>query len=228
MLTCPHLRTTYTHTGAHSCAHTHFRQQSTRIPQPTDSNTLECSEDVTNAAISQRWLAFPTARFKQETCRRCRVALSTRKQHQHETSLCDMATLYALVQDVRWQAWPHGLRLPYLSTMFFSFSPLNRDHMQWSEEEEDAARKQVEENSATRVAPEEQGKAGLSPCPCRQAFLAYTPADCWDSRFFPCSGTKINEINYVFTLQLVFCSHVAFSGKQTYGWHFKQDVKMQL
>ncbi|XP_049978105.1 tRNA N(3)-methylcytidine methyltransferase METTL8, mitochondrial isoform X4 [Alexandromys fortis] len=32
------------------------------------------------------------------------------------------------------------------------------DHMQWSEEEEDAARKQVEENSATRVAPEEQVK----------------------------------------------------------------------
>nr|XP_048281710.1 mRNA N(3)-methylcytidine methyltransferase METTL8 isoform X1 [Myodes glareolus]XP_048281711.1 mRNA N(3)-methylcytidine methyltransferase METTL8 isoform X1 [Myodes glareolus]XP_048281712.1 mRNA N(3)-methylcytidine methyltransferase METTL8 isoform X1 [Myodes glareolus] len=32
------------------------------------------------------------------------------------------------------------------------------DHMQWSEEEEDAVRKQVEENSATRVAPEEQVK----------------------------------------------------------------------
>ncbi|XP_075841043.1 tRNA N(3)-cytidine methyltransferase METTL8, mitochondrial isoform X1 [Microtus pennsylvanicus] len=32
------------------------------------------------------------------------------------------------------------------------------DHMQWSEEEEDGARKQVEENSATRVAPEEQVK----------------------------------------------------------------------
>ncbi|XP_057611476.1 tRNA N(3)-methylcytidine methyltransferase METTL8, mitochondrial isoform X3 [Chionomys nivalis] len=32
------------------------------------------------------------------------------------------------------------------------------DHMQWSEEEEDAARKQAEENSATRVAPEEQVK----------------------------------------------------------------------
>uniref|UniRef100_A0A8C8U1C4 tRNA N(3)-cytidine methyltransferase n=2 Tax=Peromyscus maniculatus bairdii TaxID=230844 RepID=A0A8C8U1C4_PERMB len=32
------------------------------------------------------------------------------------------------------------------------------DHMQWSEEEEAAARKKVEENSATRVAPEEQVK----------------------------------------------------------------------
>ncbi|XP_031226435.1 mRNA N(3)-methylcytidine methyltransferase METTL8 [Mastomys coucha] len=32
------------------------------------------------------------------------------------------------------------------------------DHMQWSKEEEDAARKKVEENSATRVAPEEQVK----------------------------------------------------------------------
>lgn len=96
---------------------------------------------------------------------------------------------------------PHGLCLPYSSIMFFSPpAPLNRDHMQWSEEEEDAARKQVEENSATRVAPEEQGKAGLPPCPCRQALLAYTPANCWGSRFFPCSGTKINEINYVFTL----------------------------
>jgi hypothetical protein len=43
--------------------------------------------------------------------------------------------------------------------IFFFF--LNRDHMQWSKEEEDAARKKVEENSATRVAPEEQGKAGI-------------------------------------------------------------------
>lgn len=32
------------------------------------------------------------------------------------------------------------------------------DHMQWSKEEEDEARKKVEENSATRVAPEEQVK----------------------------------------------------------------------
>ncbi|XP_055456294.1 tRNA N(3)-methylcytidine methyltransferase METTL8, mitochondrial isoform X1 [Psammomys obesus] len=32
------------------------------------------------------------------------------------------------------------------------------DHVQWSKEEEDAARKKVEENSATRVAPEEQVK----------------------------------------------------------------------
>ncbi|XP_036042013.1 mRNA N(3)-methylcytidine methyltransferase METTL8 isoform X2 [Onychomys torridus] len=32
------------------------------------------------------------------------------------------------------------------------------DHMQWSKEEEAAARKKVEENSATRVAPEEQVK----------------------------------------------------------------------
>ncbi|NP_001103982.1 tRNA N(3)-methylcytidine methyltransferase METTL8, mitochondrial isoform b [Mus musculus] len=38
------------------------------------------------------------------------------------------------------------------------------DHMQWSKEEEDAARKKVEENSATRVAPEEQepGSRGRS------------------------------------------------------------------
>lgn len=33
--------------------------------------------------------------------------------------------------------------------------------MQWSKEEEAAARKKVEENSTTRVAPEEQGKTGL-------------------------------------------------------------------
>ncbi|OBS76330.1 hypothetical protein A6R68_17216 [Neotoma lepida] len=33
-----------------------------------------------------------------------------------------------------------------------------RDHMQWSKEEAAAARKKVEENSATRVAPEEQVK----------------------------------------------------------------------
>ncbi|XP_052580511.1 tRNA N(3)-methylcytidine methyltransferase METTL8, mitochondrial isoform X5 [Peromyscus californicus insignis] len=32
------------------------------------------------------------------------------------------------------------------------------DHMQWSQEEEAAARKKVEENSTTRVAPEEQAK----------------------------------------------------------------------
>ncbi|CAO2597120.1 tRNA N(3)-methylcytidine methyltransferase METTL8, mitochondrial [Lemmus lemmus] len=39
------------------------------------------------------------------------------------------------------------------------------DHMQWSKEEEDAARKQVEENSATRVAPEEGGKSCVSSAP---------------------------------------------------------------
>lgn len=37
--------------------------------------------------------------------------------------------------------------------------------MQWSKEEEDEARKKVEENSATRVAPEEQGKADIMSLP---------------------------------------------------------------
>lgn len=101
---------------------------------------------------------------------------------------------------------PATWTLPSLLVNHVLLSSPHRDHMQWSEEEEDAARKQVEENSATRVAPEEQGKAGPPPCPCSREFLAYTPAGqpicsvCWDSQFFPCSGTKINEINYVFTL----------------------------
>lgn len=101
---------------------------------------------------------------------------------------------------------PATWTLPSLLVNHVLLSSPHRDHMQWSEEEEDAARKQVEENSATRVPPEEQGKAGPPPCPCSREFLAYTPAAqpicsvCWDSQFFPCSGTKINEINYVFTL----------------------------
>lgn len=39
-----------------------------------------------------------------------------------------------------------------------SFHFFGRDHMQWSKEEEAAARKRVEENSAVRVLLEEQGR----------------------------------------------------------------------
>lgn len=41
---------------------------------------------------------------------------------------------------------------------FTTFSFFDRDHMQWSDEEEAAARKKVEENSAVRVLLEEQGR----------------------------------------------------------------------
>lgn len=48
---------------------------------------------------------------------------------------------------------------PFSSCQTFFF--LTRDYMQWSKEEEDEARKKVEENSATRVPPEDQGNTGL-------------------------------------------------------------------
>lgn len=42
--------------------------------------------------------------------------------------------------------------------MFYNLYFFERDHMQWSKEEEEEARKKVEENSAVRVHLEEQGK----------------------------------------------------------------------
>lgn len=104
--------------------------------------------------------------------------------------------------------------------------------MQWSEEEEAAARKKVEENSATRVAPEEQGKAGSPSRLCIGEVLADTPASqptyslWWGSSSSLGVGPKLMKYIMYSPCNWSLGSHIAFCERYTYGWHFKQDMKI--